>query len=242
MKKPSLGALLLAVAGCLALPGTASASVVAAFSQTPMAPVTNEVVTFTSTSSAPGKNNFLIAQQWDLDNDGAFDDASGQTASRTFAAAGMYIVRMRALDRFANEAIVSQVVTVSNPPATPLLTPFPVIQMGGRVTRKGTRVRVIVRAPIGATITVECRGRGCPLRKQTRLAKAKSAGAATRVIRLRRLERRRLRKGARITVIVSRAGSVGKYSLFKVRSGRPPKRTDSCIPPGAATPSSCPAG
>jgi hypothetical protein len=244
MRTPSLGALLLAAAGCLALPATAGASVVGGFTQAPTAPVMNEVVTFTSTSSAPGKGNRLIAQQWDLDNDGAFDDASGQTATRAFAPAGMYIVRLRSVDRYLNEAIVAQAVSVSNPPATPLLSPFPVVQMGGRVTRKGTRVRVIVRAPIGATITVKCRGRGCPLRRQTRLAKAnpKSAGAPTRVIRLRRLERRRLHKGARITVMVRRAGSIGKYSLFKVRRGRPPKRTDSCIAPGAAKPTTCPAG
>jgi hypothetical protein len=246
MRKPCAG-LLACAAIALASSGEALAThtpnhrtVIGSFAFTPAAPIVNQVVTFTSGATAAGQGNRIVFQDWDLDNDGAFDDASGPTATRAFAPAGTYIVRHRAIDRFLNEAIVSQSVMVGDPPPVPVLSPFPVVQMGGRVTRKGTRVLVIVRAPVGATITVECRGRGCPLRRQTRVAKA-TRGAATRLIRLRRLERRRLGAGARITVVVSRDGAIGKYSRFRVRRGRPPKRTDSCIAPGATTPIACPA-
>ena len=241
-----MGALALALTTLAAAPGAALAThspyhrtVAGSFSYAPLAPITNEVVTFTSTSTAVGSGNRLVSQDWDLDSDGAFDDASGATATRAFVPAGIYSVRLRSLDRFSNEAIVAQSVVVKD---TPLLTPFPVVQMGGRVTRKGTRVRIIVRAPVGATITVECRGRGCPLRRQTRLAKAnpRSVGAATRLIRLRRLESRRLRTGTQITVLVDRPGTIGKYSRFRVRRGRPPKRTDSCIASGTIVPIACP--
>ena len=246
MRSPWTGALALALI-ILATPSAAVAThspnhrtVVGSFVFAPVAPITGEVVTFTSTAAALGTGNRLLSQNWDLDNDGAFDDASGATASRAFAPPGVYVVRLRALDRYFNEAIVAQSVIVKD---TPLLSPFPLIQMGGRVTRKGTRIRLLVRAPVGATITVECDGRGCPLSRQTRLAKAnpRLPAAATRLVRLRRLERRRLRAGVRVTVLVSRPGTIGKYSRFKVRRGRPPKRTDSCIAPGTVVPVSCPA-
>jgi hypothetical protein len=246
MKKPCMGGLALALTALAVAPGPALAThspnhrtVVGSFAYAPVVPIAGEIVTFTSTAAGLGSSNRIISQEWDLDNDGAFDDATGVTATRAFSPAGIYTVRLRALDRYANEAIVVQAVVVKD---TPLLSPFPVVQMGGRVTRKGTRVRLIVRAPIGATITVECHGRGCPLRRQTRLAKANpgSAGAATRLIRLRRLERRRLRAGARVTVLVSRPGTIGKYSRFTVRRGKPPKRTDSCVTSGAVVPIACP--
>jgi hypothetical protein len=133
MKKPSMGALLLVVTVSLVSPMAAHGAVASGFSQTPLEPATGEVVTFTSTASAPGKGNRLIALQWDLDNDGAFDDATGQTAARAFAPAGTYVVRLRAVDRTLNEAVTAQAVIVHNPPPTPLLSPFPVVQMAGRL-------------------------------------------------------------------------------------------------------------
>jgi hypothetical protein len=246
MRSPLTGALALALITLAATPQVAAAThspnhrtVVGSFGFAPVSPVTGEAVTFTSSAAALGTNNRLLSQNWDLDNDGAFDDASGAAASRAFVPAGIYVVRLRALDRYFNEAIVAQSVIVRD---TPLLSPFPLVQMGGRVTPKGTRMRLIVRAPVGATITVECDGRGCPLRRQTRLAKAnpRSPAATTRLVRLRRLERRRLRAGARVTVLVSRPGAIGKYSRFRVRRGRPPKRTDSCVAPGTVSPIACP--
>ena len=243
MRKPGLGALLLvAVVASLAAPGAASARVAGGFTQAPIAPVVNEVVTFTSTSTATGNNNRLIAQQWDLDNDGAFDDASGPTAARAFAPAGAYIVRLRVVDRSLNEAIVSQLVTVSNPPVTPLLTPFPVVQMAGRVTHRGTRIRLSVVAPDGATLSIRCRGRGCPLRRQTRTAQFDQAsfGAGTRLIRLRRLSRHTLRPGAIVKIFVTKPGTIGKYARFKMRRGKPPRRTDACVVAGTVAAITCP--
>jgi hypothetical protein len=243
MRRSCTAALLLAVVMSLASAGSAGARVTSGFTQTPISPVVNQVVTFTSTSTAPGNNNRLIAQQWDLDNDGAFDDASGATAARAFAPAGTYIVRLRAVDRSSNEAVTAQAIIVRDPPPTPLLSPFPVVQMAGRVTRRGTRIRLSVIAPDGATISIRCRGRGCPLRRQTRIARSDPVASAdgTRFIRLRRLERRRLRPGAVVKIFVTKPGMIGKYARFKMRRGKPPRRSDSCVAPGATAPIACPA-
>lgn len=59
-----------------------------------VAPLT---VTFTTNgSSDPDGDTLTFA--WDLDNDGAYDDATGATASRTFASQGTYWVKVRASD------------------------------------------------------------------------------------------------------------------------------------------------
>lgn len=47
---------------------------------------------FTSTSSVP--TGSIASQNWDLDNDGSFDDASGATASYLFSGAGTYTVKL----------------------------------------------------------------------------------------------------------------------------------------------------
>jgi hypothetical protein len=235
-----MGALLLAVASSLAVPTAAHGAVASGFSQTPLAPVAGEVVTFTSTSSAPGKNNRLIAQEWDLDNDGAFDDASGPTAARAFAPAGTYVVRLRAVDRTFNEAVTAQAVIVHDPPATPLLSPFPVVQVAGRFAGKGTRVRLGVRAPVGATVTVSCRGRGCAFRKQTRTAKSTS-DEPTALLRFRRFQRHVLRAGTILKVLVTKPATIGKYARLQMRRRKPPQRTDSCVAFGTTAPIPCPA-
>jgi hypothetical protein len=247
MSKSRVGLLALAVIA-LAAPGQVSAApsptrtVLSAFSFAPAAPFVGQTVTFTSGAAASGQNNALVLQDWDLDNDGEFDDGTGATVRRAFAPAGSYVVRHRAVDKFYNEAIAVQTVTVVNPPDTPLLAPFPVVQMAGRVTRKGTRVRLSVIAPDGASITVRCRGRGCPLRRQTRTARVGPVtfGAGTRVIRLRRLERHTLRRGAIVKIIVTKPGTIGKYASFKMRRGKPPRRTDACVFAGTSVPISCP--
>ena len=61
---------------------------------TGVAPLT--VVFTTNGSSDPDGDPLTFA--WDLDNDGAYDDATGATASRTFTSAGTFWVKVRASD------------------------------------------------------------------------------------------------------------------------------------------------
>jgi hypothetical protein len=110
------------------------------------------------------------------------------------------------------------------------LRPFPVVRIRGFLARGGARVTLLtVRAPRRATITVRCRGRGCP-----RLPLARS----TRLVHLRRYERL-LRAGVQLEISVTRPGYVGKHTVLRMRRGKAPLRRDLCIFPGARQPRSC---
>jgi hypothetical protein len=69
---------------------------VASFSYAPSKPRTGQPVTFTSTSADP--ENAIALHEWDLDDDGEFDDASGATVLWNFAAAGPRDVSLRVTD------------------------------------------------------------------------------------------------------------------------------------------------
>ena len=108
-------------------------------------------------------------------------------------------------------------------PASPrarLLSPFPVVRIRGRVTATGARIALLtVRAPRGARIEARCRGRSCPTRRVVLPSR--------RLTRVRTLERH-FRSGTVIEVLVTRRARIGKYTRFRVRSGRAPARTDGC--------------
>jgi hypothetical protein len=127
-----------------------------------------------------------------------------------------------------------------------LLSPFPIVQVSGKVARGGTRLKLLsVIAPGGAKVTIHCRGRGCPVRKQSFTARAKkrtgSGGVhAAGVIRVRRLEHRLLRAGVVIEIAITEPGMIGKYTRLVVRKGKPPKRTDRCLVSQLGEPVACP--
>jgi hypothetical protein len=221
---------------------------VASFTIAPGAPVATQPVVFTSTSSDP--DGTLVEQVWDLNGDGNYDNGGGATALRSFADAGSYVVGLRVTDNAGLVSFDSQTLTVAPAPGTPnattqlsgarLLSPFPVVRLTGRITGRGTRVRLLrVRAPVRTTITIRCSGRSCPFRKQVRAAPSGARSRTAVTVRVRRLERL-LRPGVRVRVYVTKRGEVGKYTKFRFRAGNPPVRRDSCILPGSWTPAECP--
>ena len=118
-----------------------------------------------------------------------------------------------------------------NAPRPTLMSPFPVVRVSGIYTRWGAVFRrVSVRAPRGATITIDCRGPGCPYRRRARIV---------RIVRLRSLERA-FRAGARLEIRVTKPGVVGKYARVRIRARRPPARQDRCVMPGSRRPVRCP--
>jgi PKD repeat protein len=217
----------------------------AAFDYRPAAPVAGQLVTLFSTSDDPDKN--IETVDWDLNGDGAFE-TSGSSAGREFPA-GSFNVSMRVTDTEGSFAIVTKTIVVGVPAPAPrsdgnrlrALNPFPIVRMSGRIGRRGTNFRVLtVDAPNGATVTVRCSGRGCPFTKSTRAARAGERLAyAARKLRIRKLERRLLRAGVTIKIFVTQAGTIGKYTSIKIRSGKPPRRTDRCLMPGSMRPSQC---
>lgn len=220
---------------------------VASFTVAPAVPVANQPVLFTSNSRDP--DGTLTEQVWDLNGDGNYDNGGGDTARRTFADAGEYVVGLRVTDDAGLVSFDSQAVTVLPAPGgvttritgSRLLSPSPVVRIAGRITRRGTRVRLMrVTTPAGTTVSVRCSGRSCPFKKQVRTISTRAQSGATVSIRVRRLERLLL-AGVRVRVYVTKGGAVGKYTRFRFRAGKAPARTDSCLLPGSWTPAQCPA-
>jgi YD repeat-containing protein len=95
----------------------------AAFAIDPVSPSSGDPVTFTSTSSDPDGQS--VTEDWDLNNDGKFDDGSGKTATRTFAKAGTYTIRLRASDTEGMSSVASHQVTVGGRPPVASFTVTP---------------------------------------------------------------------------------------------------------------------
>jgi hypothetical protein len=102
------------------------------------------------------------------------------------------------------------------------IRPFPVVRMKGHLTATGAHVTTFtVRAPKSASIRVTCSG-PCPARHWSKSARK------SRLTRLAPFERV-LRAGATITVSITRHGYIGKQTVFKIRRGQAPLRTDRCV-------------
>jgi hypothetical protein len=111
------------------------------------------------------------------------------------------------------------------------LKPFPTVRIKGWLTPSGAQVTMlVVRAPRGSRISVNCRGAHCPRR---RLAHA------TRLVHLRPYERL-LRGNMRLKISVTRRGYVGKRTVLVLHRGKSPTRRDLCLYPGARKAKACP--
>src|SRR4051794_21040104 len=88
---------------------------VAGFGVAPVQPGAGSPATFTSASSAaPGYT--LSSQKWDLDGDGQYDDATGASASKTFATPGSYTVGLQVTDSRGITSTLRKPVAVFAPP------------------------------------------------------------------------------------------------------------------------------
>jgi PKD repeat protein len=215
-------------------PAPANKLPVAQFAVAPLEPVVGEQVALRSFSLDP--DGSLASQRWDLDGDGDFDEnARGPRAFTTFTQAGPRIVRLEVRDSQGAVQTETQTIDVepARRPAPSLLYPFPVVRLAGSVIAGGARVRTLeVRAPRRARISVRCAGSSCP-------AKRFKTTAGRRPVRFKRLARF-LRAGTVLSVSVTRGSSIGKYTRWRIRGGKLPKRTDRCLWPGRSKPARCP--
>jgi PKD repeat protein len=230
----TIAALLASPAAALAADQVPDAS----FSFSPADPKAGQQVRFESSSCDP--DGRLVREAWDLDGDGAFDDAQGRVVTRAFAGAGAHSVGLEvtaadgATDQSRRTVTVDVEYALPRPDSDRLMTPYPVVRLAGRLTPAGARVRLlsVSRAPKCAVVAVSCRGRSCPGRRVTRFT---GRGA----LRIRRFERR-LRAGTVLTVRISKGDSIGKLTQFRIRSGKGPRRRDRCLRPGETRGSACP--
>jgi PKD domain len=210
----------------------------ASFSYSPEDPRAGQQVRFESASCDP--DGRLVRQAWDLDDDGAYDDALGRMATQTFAGSGIHTVGLQVTAAGGVTARQRRIIMVDTEYALPrpdsdrLMSPYPVVRLGGQLTPSGARIRLlsVVRAPRCAVVRVSCRGTSCPAK---RVSKYMGSGP----LRFRPFERR-LRAGTVLTVRISKDDLIGKLTQFRIREGRAPRRRDLCLRPGETTGSQCP--
>jgi PKD repeat protein len=203
----------------------------ASFNVAPGSVLAGDTVTLFSTSGDP--DGPIAAQQWDLDGDGQYDDASGAVATRRLPK-GSHRVALRVVDSRGAVATAERRVTVG---ARPLkLLEGVKITLFGILTREGARFeRLFVRTPARATVKITCKGKSCP--KSTTRKRA----AKTQRLRFKKFERL-FPAGTLITVSVTRSGYIGQQTTIKVRGGlRRYIRRDRCIHPASGKPIACPA-
>jgi len=235
----------------------------AAFVFFPAHPVVGEAIDLVSISSDP--DGALAQQQWDFDEDGQFDDASGIRATHAFGSAGAHTVRLRVTDSSGAVDVSSQVIDVSAPPQpigpvviTPSETVNPVAPLAQPPSTGAAPAQspVLVMSPfpivriVGQLVSSGVLIRVVSVRApRGAIVEVRCHGALCPVRRLRkklssgRLRLRRLEgllgAGARIALFVRQPGRVGKYTRFRARPGRLPARLDACLPPGAPRPARC---
>jgi hypothetical protein len=97
-----------------------------------------------------------------------------------------------------------------------------------------------VGAPAGSRVEVSCRGKGCPRRRQSRVAPGRAGTRGLRLVSFPTFARA-LRAGIVLEIRITRSGRIGKYTRFVIRRNASPRRTDSCLKPGRSKPTACPA-
>jgi hypothetical protein len=204
----------------------------AAFSFYPGKPHVGETVSLISSST--DDLSPITAYAWNLR--GSAFTPGAQTQTTSFASPGNHTVQLAVTDAGGHRSVAVQVVPVSYP----LMKPFPVVRLVGTRSRGRVRLRVLsVQAPTGASVTVTCSGKGCPMKSQARVVPApKSKTSAMPVLAFPRFERS-LPPGVALVVRVTHAGEMGKYTRFAVRRGKLPVRSDACLNSTEATSVPC---
>ena len=120
--------------------------------------------------------------------------------------------------------VLDQTITTSNPQATPVPAPTarPTVRAEFRISWRWRGRTTVLRAitvrhlPRNATLSVTCRGRGCP-KLRLRRARAKRASRL-----LRELRDRRLRTGDRLFITVTARGHLAERISVTIRDNRTP--------------------
>ncbi len=217
-------------------PGTQSgdAPPEAAFSWFPSLPQAGELVTLVSSSR--DSQSPITTFGWAFSTNAPFENG-GPLVTASFATPGAHVVRLRVISADGLSSVATDTITVSEP-HPPLMQPFPIVRILGSYGHFGAKIALLsVQAPTNATISVRCKGHGCPVKSARRTASANGEGA--NAVSFRRFERR-LPAGVTLVVRVSAPGEIGKYTRFAIRRGKPPKRVDACLGPASPAPIACP--
>lgn len=203
------------------------------FGWTPSTVERGRPVVFTSRASDPEQG--ALEQTWDLDGDGAYDDAFGPSVTHSFSARGTHEVGLQVRDAHGGVTVTRLPVVARSVPvrrAGRLLRPFPAVRVAGRLTRSGAVFRLVsIRAPRGSRVIWSCSSRRC--------RGGSLRAASSRAVRIRPLERA-FPAGTVLEFGVTQPGFIGKYTRIQVRRNRAPGRRDMCLRRASDRPIACP--
>jgi uncharacterized surface anchored protein len=207
----------------------------ASFSWFPSVPLVGQSVSLISTST--DSTSAITAFAW-APTGGVFH-AGGPLLTTSFSTPGNHVVRLLVTDANGLSSVATQTIQVISAPLI-LMQPFPIVRFAGSENSSGVHLRLLtVQAPVGARVTVSCKGHGCPAKSQGQIALSRKKNAGTVVVEFRRFERS-LRAGVVLEIRVSKAGEIGKYTRFVVRHGKLPERFDMCLDAAGVSPLVCP--
>ena len=95
---------------------------------------------FNATGSSDPDPGDTLTYEWDLDGDGAYDDADGPTAQYTYTDAGRYLAGVRVTDNHGATATDAVAISAGNtPPTATIVTPQHRARPGRSATRSPSR-------------------------------------------------------------------------------------------------------
>jgi large repetitive protein len=193
----------------------------------PTAPHVGEAISLVSTSTDP--TSAIVGYGWSLAGTGVFTPG-GQTIGTSFTTPGNHVVQLLVTDQNGASSSISETIPVTSVPVL-LMQPFPVVRIAGSEVSAGVKIKLLsVQAPIGAKVSIACKGKGCPAKLVSALAAAAKGkhppGSA--LITFKRFERL-LPPGVTLEIKISKAGAIGKFTRFVSRKHKLPIRSDSCL-------------
>ncbi|HWK27770.1 MAG TPA: hypothetical protein VNS09_14480, partial [Solirubrobacter sp.] len=105
----------------------------------------------------------------------------------------------------------------------------------GAKSSKFTSLKVR-NVPLGATVTVTCKGSGCPRGLKRKGYTKKNAFGS---VNLKTFIKKPLKVGVTITVVVSKPNAISAVKILKVRKSKAPTITTRCIRPGSKKQVAC---
>jgi hypothetical protein len=233
------------------------------FTVSPAAPVADETVTLTASATDPdGK---IASYSWDLNGDGTYGDASGESVFTSFTT-GTHTVGLKVTDDDGASATTTQAVKVVDPPAPSSGSSTTSGGSGGQVgtasTPKGSSKKKAAAKPTSPALlkpfpVIRYAGRLTSVGAQISLLSVQAPkGARVHVSCVKGCPRRSLalvaralklsklqgtyRAGAVLEITVTKPKTIGKFTRITIRDGKAPRRVDRCLWPGKKTPRTCP--
>lgn len=103
---------------------------IAAIGHSPPEPNPGQTVTFDGSGSDPGESDdSIVSYEWDLDDDGRYDDATGVTSSQSYSVGGSKTVGLKVTDEYGQTDTATHTFYVNKAPtASFTVSPDPVVR------------------------------------------------------------------------------------------------------------------